>query len=477
MNASHCAPELVLGSNPALPRCSENRFPEVDTPMTGARICQTAAQVRHVGFPDLWRVVEMRFLLSTSPEVSEEHTMDRPSPVEPLSALVDRTLTVAHIGSSRLWTVDPSEKSADAAAALAARDFDIAGVGGSRVTHFVRRADLEELPTGRVRTRAVPIPASMCVEKSLPLSQLFHKLRESDFAFVLDGDEVAFVVTRADLQAPAIGVVVLAYLTLIESGLQRLVMTGTGDSFLDLLPAVRQAKVEELFQQKVRQNVATGYEDCLYFSDWLTLTRKSGVWKRLGFESGKAFDNVTGSFTDVRNNLAHGGTILDGNVAALVALERVDRIRSLAENVWNAVDGLDDTWDAYAATVISRPRGGAVLAGPGAVAILPTRAPMHAITAWNPDSLRRSRVVNRAANGRLQDLLLRHGTAPKMVIGESPDGRWREESYLVGGLARARAAEIGALFGQRAVFELTADVLHVIRCSDESIVRSVPRIA
>jgi hypothetical protein len=401
--------------------------------------------------------------------------VNRPSPIQPLSALVDRTLTVAHIGAPKLWTVGPSERAADAADAMTARGFDVAGVTAAPVTHFVQLAELKRAGAQKAHKCALPIPASMCVEKSLPLTQLFRRLQESEFAFVLDGDEVSTVVTRADLQAPAIGVVVLAYLTVIESGLRTLVMAKAGDSFFDLLPASRQKVVEELFEQKSRQNVATGFEDCLYFSDWLTCSKKAGVWERLGFRSANSFADETGSYSGVRNNLAHGGTILDGDVDALAALERVDRIRRFAEQLWRVVDSLDDSWDDYAATVISWPKCRGVLAGPGAVAKLSGAVPQHVLTAWNPESVRRSRDVNRAANTRLRELLRRHGPRPKVVVGESPDGRWREESYLAVGLTRERAVEVAEMFGQRAIFELTQDAVHVVRCSDSLVIRSVAR--
>lgn len=402
--------------------------------------------------------------------------MDRPNPIEPLAALVERTLTVAHIGANRLWTVEPGTPTSDAAAALAARDFDIAGVKASPVTEYVRRGDLERSPIPTVDELARPIPASMCVEKSLPLGQLLQKLRDSEFVFVLDGDAVTSVVTRADLQAAAIGVVVLAFLTLMESGLRRLVMAAVGDSFLDLLSPDRQSKAEQILQDKVRQNVATGYEDCLFFNDWLQLAKCSGVWRHLDFTSRSQFEKFTSSFVTIRNNLAHGGTILDDRMDPTDALDRVDRIRRLAERVWIAVGDSSDTWDAYARTRIARPRNGTVLAGPQATRRLNFAAPVHVLTAWNPESIRRSRDVNRDANRQLREVLVRHGTKPAMVIGESPDGRWREESYLVSGLDRAVALAIGSLFGQVAIFEITNEALIVLRCSDGEAMRTVPRV-
>jgi hypothetical protein len=113
-----------------------------------------------------------------------------------------------------------------------------------------------------------------------------------------------------------------------------------------------------------------------------------------------------------------------------------------------------------------------VLAGPDAVGSLPDCAAMHVLTAWNPSSVQRSRDANRAANTQLRAELVEQGCRPKTVIGESPDGRWREESLLARGLTRERAAEIGAMFGQTAIFELDEAWLRVIRCEDGTEMRS-----
>jgi hypothetical protein len=310
----------------------------------------------------------------------------------------------------------------------------------------------------------------------LPLSTLFQELEHREFVFVLDNDDIGYVITRADLQAPAIGVVVLAYLTVLESGLRRLVAKEVGDSLLDGLSDARRTIVEALYAKKRRQNVATGYEDCLYFGDWLHLAQNPAVRERLGYDSKSTFRKATSSFDIVRNALAHGGTILDGDQGPVRALQRVARIRSFTERVWSEVDQLDGMWEVYAATRISKPRGGATLAGDGAANDLGVSTPAHVITAWNPGSIQRSRTANRAANTELRELLVRHGGSPRMVIGESPDGRWREESYLVTGLTRVRAAEIAGLFGQRGIFELDERVLRVVRSSDASEMVEVPRV-
>lgn len=398
--------------------------------------------------------------------------MSLPNPVAPLNALVEQTLTVADLVSTSLWTIDPDEKTADAAASLAARDFDVAGVAAEPITHYVTREALSSA-RGRTLRAAHPILASDCIEKSLPLADLFERLAVTHYVFVLDNDHVRWVITRADLQAPAVSVVVLAYLVVIEAGLRPLVLYEYGDSWLDVMPKARRTKAEQLFAQKKLHNVAIGLEDCLYFADWLNLAARSEPLRlRLGFTSRRAFDDTTRVFDVLRNDLAHGGTILDAAEADPErALDRVGRVRSFATRVWDEVARHSEMWDVYASTVLQVRGARAPIAGPRAQAQLPASAPLHVITAWNPGSIRRSIIANREANDELAQLLTRHGHRPTAVRGASPDGKWQEESLLVSGLRRERAAEIGEMFGQVAIFELTVDELRVIRCADGAMMR------
>lgn len=375
-----------------------------------------------------------------------------------------------------LHTVDAGELESDATASLAARDFDLAGVGGTPVTAYVTRTELRARGKGTVAKVARPIPASMCVEKSLALGHLLDRLSTDEFVFVLDEDEVRFVVTRADLQTPAIGVVILAYLSAIEAGVRALVLRRRGDGWLDSFSDTRRDKVEKVFDQQRNRNVAIGMEDCLSFTDWMTiLSDVDEARKQLGFTSRRSFEKATGSFGNLRNDLAHGRSLIDGT-GPLRALARVARIRAFAELVWEELATVTDVWAAYAATVLELPRGRGVIAGPGAMERIPMGVAGHVITAWNRSSVKRSRDANRTANRELREVLIRNGAKPRIVIGRSPDGRWREERYLMGGLTRTRAAEIGAMFGQVAIFELDDACLRVVRCSDGSETHSVPRI-
>lgn len=397
------------------------------------------------------------------------------SPLPSLRALVERTMTVADLVTVPLWTVDPSLSAADAASMLAARDFDVAGVAEEPVTRQITRGQLAGVD-GLVSDVAHPILASEAVEKSLPLADLVEILRHREFVYVLDHDRVGWLATRSDLQAPAVSVVVLSYLVSIEVALSSLVPCHLGGSWFGALPKARQMQAQQIYAEKVRRNVSTGLEDCLYFNDWMRLAGRSDSLRRaLGFETRNAFDRATGAFADLRNDLAHGGTLLDG-AAPGAAIERFARIRTFAEQVWDLVEELHERWDLYLATELEMVDG-QPLTGPSSNTLPGRSAVIHVLTAWNPGSMTRSHDENRAANDELRGLLVRHGHKPLDGIGCSPDRRWCEESLVVSGMTRSAAAELAERFGQHAIFELTRTELLVVRARDARVMRRRARKA
>ena len=133
-------------------------------------------------------------------------------------------------------------------------------------------------------------------------------------------------------------------------------------------------------------------------------------------------------------------------------------------------------WDTYADTIIVRSEPRSVLAGPDALDDWSFPEPCHVITAWNPDSLLTSGDQNSEANDRLATTIIRHGGAIEPVVGRSSDNTWSEDSFLVVGVSREQAVDIGRSFGQLAIFELDRHSVHVVRCDAGTVERTRPRI-
>ena len=100
---------------------------------------------------------------------------------------------------------------------------------------------------------------------------------------------------------------------------------------------------------------------------------------------------------------------------------------------------------------------------------------VHIITAWNPGDQRPSDQANRAANQELFEQLVTHGLEPVRAVGQDPDSSHAEESWAVAGANDDIARELGAQFGQVAVFRITTGSQTVLACEEgwqES--RSIP---
>lgn len=92
------------------------------------------------------------------------------------------------------------------------------------------------------------------------------------------------------------------------------------------------------------------------------------------------------------------------------------------------------------------------------------RGVVHVITACNPGDVRPTNEENGRANERLRLLLIDRRYRPMSALGADPDSGHREESWAVSGMIDAEACEIGAMFGQVAVFRIADGAQTVLIC-------------
>jgi hypothetical protein len=136
----------------------------------------------------------------------------------------------------------------------------------------------------------------------------------------------------------------------------------------------------------------------------------------------------------------------------------------------------DEFWDLYIDAIIEIEREGRTqcLRGPNAES-LPTHAPMFVFTAYNPGGEDRDDSVNEGSQRALERELTSEGATFWPAIGRSRDGSWSEPGVALARFDRARACAYGIRYGQLAIYELTTERVHVVRCDDAEIVRSAAR--
>ena len=136
----------------------------------------------------------------------------------------------------------------------------------------------------------------------------------------------------------------------------------------------------------------------------------------------------------------------------------------------------DALWDMYLGAIIECEVEGRTrcLRGPNAEP-LPAGAPVFVLTAYNPAGVDRAEAENEEAERSLEQELSAAGVTYWPALGHSPDGSWSEPGVTVAELDRAGACALGGRYGQLAVYELTDEQVHVVRCDDAEIVRSAAR--
>jgi hypothetical protein len=136
----------------------------------------------------------------------------------------------------------------------------------------------------------------------------------------------------------------------------------------------------------------------------------------------------------------------------------------------------DALWDMYVEAIIEceidgRPHH---LRGPDAEP-LPADAPIFVLTAYNPGGVERGEAENEADERALEGELAAGSATFWPALGHSRDGSWSEPGVALDGFDRAAACALGDRWGQLAVYELTDEQVHVVRCANTEIVRSGAR--
>ena len=408
-------------------------------------------------------------------------------PTQPLARLVSETITIADLVSRPIWSLPSSLNIRQAALVMEAQEFDAVGVhlhaaSNSGPTHFVLHSELIAAVAGGIGDTPLdgapdlckPISSQDCVERSLPVVGLIPLFKERERLFVLQGNQVGWIATPADLAAPAFSIAVLSYLSLLETGLKEMSNRRLTNEQVESAMSKSQIKKSRNVERDLkRRNVQTEFRDCLFLESWLAVTRKHFL-PDLGL-SKNAFNDIVGPFPDLRNDLAHGRGLFAQPVDIERTLDRVQRIIDFTHRVWATVQGTAALWDQYAETEVIGD-GGQVLVGASAPDEWQFDGAVFVLTAWNPGSVPRRLEENQRANEQLRTKLHELGANASLVVGNSSDGTWSEDSFLTTGLSRDQVSQLAEAFAQKAFFEIDAEEVRVIETRTQAVIRTAKRV-
>ena len=193
-------------------------------------------------------------------------------------------------------------------------DFDVLGIKedvAAPVGGYVIAAELNDGTCGEARH---DFQIADLISDSTPLIDVLFLLRDKDRLFILAGNVVHGIVTRADLEKPHVRLLLFGLITLLEMHLTYLVRRFyPGDSCRDKLTPSRLTAAESLMKQRSERNEKLELIDCLQFGDKTQLLlKKAKLLTLFEFASSKKGQTIFREVQKIRDKLAHSQDIVVG---------------------------------------------------------------------------------------------------------------------------------------------------------------------
>ncbi|ABV36381.1 guanosine polyphosphate pyrophosphohydrolase/synthetase [Shewanella sediminis HAW-EB3] len=150
------------------------------------------------------------------------------------------------------------------------------------------------------------------VDIDTPLLNVIAILVHHQFCFVSSMGQVAGVISRNDIQKPAVRMWLFGLITLTEQYMaEQIKLIWPNEEWFKFTSSARLAKSKELKEERERRGQKCDLLDCVQLSDKaLILIEDTGYMERFGFSSRREAKTAIKEVESLRNNLAHGQDIV-----------------------------------------------------------------------------------------------------------------------------------------------------------------------
>ncbi len=221
-----------------------------------------------------------------------------------------------------LCSFDAERLSSEVKDVMQKQSVPVAGVRkDGQVTGYVR---IEDLSSGTCGQRARSFSYDQMVYDDTSLMDVVLILTRHDYCFLAILDEVVGVITRVDMERPIVRMWLFGMITIIEIEFAASIRRKwPNESWRDLCPAGRLRKAEALCEERLRISQQSDLLDCLQLGDKArVLFSDAEILKQIGFNSKSEADKAIKSIESLRNNLAHGQSIVAYDWPSIVSLSQ-----------------------------------------------------------------------------------------------------------------------------------------------------------
>jgi hypothetical protein len=227
-----------------------------------------------------------------------------------------------------IHSFDSDRKSHEVESSMHALDINVIGVRRhGQVIGYAWKGDLD---SGQCGDRARAFGRDQVVYGDASLSEVILVLTRYDHCFITLLGTVAGVVTRADMEKPIVRMWLFGMITMLEINLaNRIRERWPGDEWHERCSNNRLRKAQALGAERSRLNQHSDLIDCLQLSDKAQiLLSDQEIMEEYGFSSKTAADRTIKEMSSLRNNLAHGQSIVSYDWPQIVLMtQRLEESR------------------------------------------------------------------------------------------------------------------------------------------------------
>jgi hypothetical protein len=211
--------------------------------------------------------------------------------------------------------------------ALNTREFDVAGVKETESGEVIGYVITDELMEGEVKRYLKAIEPELLISDSTPIADIFLSLSNKDFAFVLYGNHIIGIITKADINKPPVRIYLFGMISLFEMHINSWISHFyTDGSWEHEISEKRIKKARDTYEMRKGNNQDLSLIECLQFCDKRDILAKSEHFiKEFNFSRDK-FNSLLQTVEKIRNELAHSQNSIISNIEWSVFVETVSSL-------------------------------------------------------------------------------------------------------------------------------------------------------
>lgn len=218
--------------------------------------------------------------------------------------LFENTVTINDIAEFNLCTCKSQELVSEIEKRMKSDGFDIFPL--ERDGKIVSYINQGKLCGNKCEDCAIPISPELLIANSTPLASFIEIMKNKDFLFVLKGNKISGIITKADLQKLPVRIFLFGLITLLEMQLLMVIREHfEGNSWKTYLSQERLKKAEQLHNQRKDRKEDIDLIDCLQLCDKRTIIiKKQDLLEKLKY-SKKSLEDFLQEVEELRDKLAH----------------------------------------------------------------------------------------------------------------------------------------------------------------------------